>query len=102
MKNGGQQKWAHTYLFIPTALLSVFFVLMAVVSLWAQTATTGSISGGVTDPSAAVIAGVPVTLKNLDTGSSTSTTTYERGTFNLSLRQPKQYSVTSNAAGLQA
>jgi len=102
MKNGGQQKWAHTYLFIPTALLSVFFVLMAVVSLWAQTATTGSISGGVTDPSAAVIAGVPVTLKNLDTGSSTSTTTNEQGSFSFSLLQPGHYSVTTNTAGFQA
>src|SRR5579871_6040393 len=102
MKNGGQQKWAHTYLFIPTALLSVFFVLMAVVSLWAQTATTGSISGGVTDPSAAVIAGVPVTLKNLDTGSSTSTTTNEQGSFSFSLLQPVHYSVTTNTAGFQA
>src|SRR6201987_5581522 len=102
MNHGGQQKWADTCLFIPTALLSVFFVLMAVVSLWAQTATTGSISGVVTDPSAAVIAGVPVTLKNLDTGSSTSTTTNEQGSFSFSLLQPGHYSVTTNTAGFQA
>jgi hypothetical protein len=102
MKDGGQQKWADTCLFIPTPLLSVFFVLMAVVSLWAQTATTGNISGVVTDPSAAVIAGVPVTLKNLDTGSSSSTTTNEQGSFGFSLLQPGHYSVTTNAAGFQA
>src|SRR5579859_23874 len=102
MKDGGQQKWADTCLFIPTPLLSVFVVLMAVVSLWAQTATTGNISGVVTDPSAAVIAGVPVTLKNLDTGSSTSTTTNEQGSFSFSLLQPGRYSVTANTAGFQA
>jgi len=101
MKDGGQQKWADTCLFTPTPLLSVFFVLMAVVTLWAQTATTGNISGVVTDPSAAVIAGVPVTLKNLDTGSSTSTTTNEQGSFSFSLLQPGHYSVTTNAAGFQ-
>jgi Carboxypeptidase regulatory-like domain len=102
MKDGGQQKWAHTCLFIPIPLLSVVFVLMAVVSLWAQTATTGNISGVVTDPSAAVISGVPVTLKNLDTGSSISTTTNEQGSFGFSLLQPGHYSVTTNAAGFQA
>jgi len=102
MKDGGQQKWADTCLFIPTPLLSVFFVLMAVVSLGAQTATTGNISGVVTDPSAAVIAGVPVTLKNLDTGSSTSTTTNEQGSFSFSLLQPGHYSVTTNTAGFRA
>jgi hypothetical protein len=102
MKNGGQQKWADTRLFIPTPLLSIFFVLMAVVSLWAQTATTGNISGLVTDPSAAVIAGVPVTLKNLDTGSSTSTTTNAQGSFSFSLLQPGHYSVAANTAGFQA
>src|SRR5579864_7207432 len=102
MKNGGQQKWTDTCLFMLTPLLSVFVVLMAVVGLGAQTATTGNISGVVRDPSAAVIAGVPVTLKNLDTGNSTSTTTNEQGSFSFSLLQPGHYSVTTNTAGFQA
>jgi len=41
----------------------------------AQTSTTGEIAGVVTDPTAAVVPGVSVTLQNLDTGSSNSATT---------------------------
>jgi hypothetical protein len=102
VKDGGPQKWSNTSSFIPTSLLSVFVVLMAVASLWAQTATTGNIAGIVTDPSTAVVAGVPITLKNVDTGSSTSTTTNAQGSYNFSLLQPGHYSVTTSAAGFQA
>ena len=101
MKDSCQQNWANTRLFKSVALLSVLFALMTVASVWAQTATTGSISGVVTDPSAAVLAGVPVTLSNVDTNSSTSTTTNEQGSYSFSLLQPGGYSVTTNVAGFQ-
>jgi hypothetical protein len=101
MKDSCQQKWVKTRLFKSVALLSVLFALMTVASVWGQTATTGSISGVVTDPSAAVLAGVPVTLNNVDTNSSTSTTTSELGSYSFSLLQPGGYSVTTNVAGFQ-
>ena len=82
-------------------MLLLLVVLMAAVSGDAQTSTTGDIAGAVTDPSAAVVTGVPMTLKNVDTGSSTSTTTNAQGSYNFSLLPPGNYLVVVNAVGFQ-
>src|SRR5579863_7716526 len=87
--------------FVQTHLMLLLVVLMAVVSVGAQTSTTGNIAGVVTDPTAAVVSGAPITLKNVDTGSSTSTTTTGQGSYNFSLLQPGNYSVSANVAGFQ-
>jgi hypothetical protein len=100
MKGDGPQTWTVVFLFAPIALL-VVFMITAVASLFGQTATTGDIAGVVTDPTAAVVTGVPITLKNVDTGSSTSTTTNAQGSYNFSLLQPGKYSVSANVAGFQ-
>src|SRR5579862_9079461 len=100
MKDGGQQTWSAVFLCTPMALLIVF-MMTAVASLFAQTSTTGDIAGVVTDPTAAVVTGVPITLKNVDTGSSTSTTTNTQGSYNFSFLQPGKYSVSVNATGFQ-
>ncbi len=100
MKGDGPQTWTVVFLFAPIALL-VVFMMTAVASLFGQTATTGDIAGVVTDPTAAVVTGVPITLKNVDTGSSTSTTTNAQGSYNFSLLQPGKYSVSANVAGFQ-
>jgi hypothetical protein len=76
-------------------------VLMAAIRVGAQTSTTGDIAGLVTDPAAAVVSGAPITLKNVDTGSLTSTTTNGQGLYNFSFLQPGKYSVSANAAGFQ-
>jgi hypothetical protein len=77
----------------------VLFVVSAVASLGAQTATTGDIAGVVTDPTAAVLSGVVVTLTNLDTGSSTSTTTNSQGSYNFVFLQPGNYSIIASGTG---
>jgi hypothetical protein len=100
MKDGGQETWSAVFLCTSMALLIVF-MMTAVASLFAQTSTTGDIAGVVTDPTAAIVTGVPITLKNLDTGSSTSTTTNTQGAYNFSFLQPGKYSVSVNAAGFQ-
>src|SRR5580700_3450508 len=100
MKGDGPQTWSAVFLFAPIALL-VVFMMTAVASLFGQTATTGDIAGVVTDPSAAVVTGVPMTLKNVDTGSSTSTTTNAQGSYNFSLLPPGNYLVVVNAVGFQ-
>src|SRR5580700_3239003 len=100
MKGDGPQTWTVVFLFAPIALL-VVFMITAVASLFGQTATTGDIAGVVTDPTAAVVTGAPITLKNVDTGSSTSTTTNTQGSYNFSLLQPGNYSVSANVAGFQ-
>jgi hypothetical protein len=99
MKDGDRQLRSNT--FAQTHLLLLLVVLMAVLRVGAQTSTTGDIAGVVTDPTAAVVPGAPITLKNVDTGSSTSTTTDAQGSFNFSLLRPGKYSVSANAAGFQ-
>src|SRR5258708_10880490 len=47
------------------------------------------------------MSGVSVTLKNVDTGSSNSTTTNSQGSYNFPFLQPGNYSVSANAAGFQ-
>jgi Carboxypeptidase regulatory-like domain len=74
---------------------------VAVANLHAQTSTTGDIVGVVTDPTAAVVPGVSVTLQNLDTGSSTSTTSSSQGAYNFPLVQPGNYSIAAGGAGFQ-
>jgi len=85
------------------AFIALMFVLagMTVATLHAQTATTGDVTGVVTDPTAAVVSGVSVTLKNLDTGSSTSRATDSQGSYNFALLQPGNYSVSASAPGFQ-
>jgi Carboxypeptidase regulatory-like domain len=99
MKNGHRQGRSNT--FAQTHLVLLMVVLMAAVRVGAQTSTTGDIAGVVTDPTAAVVFGVPIILKNVDTGSSTSTTTNGQGSYNFSLLQPGNYSVSANVAGFQ-
>ena len=98
--HGDQQKWSTIYSYTLAVFVFVFLV-MTVSSLWAQTSTTGAIAGVVTDPSAAVLPGVSVMLKNIDTGSSASTTSNAQGSYNFPLLQPGHYSVSATAAGFQ-
>lgn len=99
MKDGGRQQRSNS--FAQTHLVLLLVVLMAAVNVGAQTSTTGDIAGVVTDPTAAVISGASIILKNVNTGSSTSTITNEQGSYNFSLLQPGTYSVSANVAGFQ-
>jgi len=100
MKDGNQQRRSITRLCASTAFIVVLMVT-AVASMGAQTSTTGDIAGVVTDPTAAVVPGVSVTLQNLDTGSSTSTTSSSQGAYNFPLVQPGNYSIAASGAGFQ-
>jgi hypothetical protein len=99
MKDGDRQQRSN--IFSQTYLMLLLVVLMAAVRVGAQTSTTGDITGLVTDPTAAVVSGAPVALKNVDTGRSTSTTTNAQGSYNFSLLQPGNYSVSANVPGFQ-
>ena len=99
MKDGDRQQRSNTL--TRTYLMLLLAVLMAAIRVGAQTSTTGDIAGVVTDPTAAVVFGAPITLKNVDTGSSTSTTTNAQGSYNFFFLQPGNYSVSVNVAGFQ-
>ncbi|HEX4001314.1 MAG TPA: TonB-dependent receptor [Candidatus Acidoferrales bacterium] len=67
----------------------------------AQTGGTGALTGTVTDPSGAVIAGATVTATDAGTGQARSTTTDANGSFKFSLLNPGNYSVKFSAAGFK-
>src|SRR4051812_3531987 len=61
----------------------------------------GSISGTVRDTSGAVLPGVKVTLSNVDTGVTSSTTTGSEGQYTFSPIKIGHYSVSATASGFR-
>ena len=82
------------------ARIVLVFVLLATVSLWAQT-FRGTILGTVTDPSGAVVAGAKVTAKNVGTGLERSTETSADGSYALPELPIGTYTVTVTLSGFQ-
>lgn len=72
--------------------------VLACSALFGQ-APTGQISGSVTDPSGAVIAGAEVTAANEATNIRRTTTTNEDGIFNLPALPPGIYTLQIDAKG---
>ncbi|MDR3749681.1 MAG: carboxypeptidase regulatory-like domain-containing protein [Acidobacteriota bacterium] len=68
-------------------------------SLMAQSLTTGEVAGTITDPSHAVVANAPVTLKSVDTGATHQTTTTSTGYYRFSQLRPGNYQVTVKQPG---
>jgi outer membrane receptor protein involved in Fe transport len=86
-----------------TAVLFFFIAIFISASpALAQSASTGALSGTVTDPSGGVIAGATVTATNLATGQSRTGTTDSNGTYKLSLLPPGNYSMKFSATGFKA
>jgi hypothetical protein len=83
-----------------------FLVCLAVLCLFAspalpQSATTGGLTGTVTDPSGGVIAGATVTATSLATGQERSVTTDASGTYKFSLLAAGNYSLKFTASGFK-
>jgi Carboxypeptidase regulatory-like domain len=84
------------------ALLVCLVALFICVSpVMAQSATTGALTGTVTDPSGAVISGATVTATSLATGQSRDATTDSSGLYRLSQLPPGNYSVKFSASGFK-
>src|ERR1700728_1245571 len=84
----------------------VFLVCLAVLFLFAspalpQSATTGGLTGTVTDPSGGVIASATVTATSLATGQERSVTTDASGTYKFSLLSAGNYSLKFSASGFK-
>ena len=81
----------------------LFFVSLVVLALstvaFAQSTTTGSIGGVVTNPAKEVVPGAAVTVKNVGTNKEDSATTDDTGRFKVANLQPGVYSVTVNSTG---
>ena len=75
-------------------------VALMATGVWAQE-TTGAITGRVTDPSGAVVAGAMVTAKDVDRGATWKTDTNAQGTYNLPRLPVGKYEVRVEATGFQ-
>lgn len=82
------------------AVSAVFVLALALTSL-AQSIVTGAVSGTVTDPSGAAVAGATVTIDNLATGETSSGTTTDTGGYLFSLLKPGSYTVTVQHEGFK-
>src|SRR5215813_3370291 len=77
-------------------------VFVALTSLTAFGQVTSSLSGTVTDPTGAVVAGATVTVKNAASGSEFKTVTSNQGTFNVPSLGAGKYVVVVTASGFKS
>jgi hypothetical protein len=82
-------------------LVSFALLILSTSSALAQTASTGAMTGIVTDPSGAVISGATVTATNLATGQARTETTDASGAYKFSLMPPGAYSVKFSVQGFK-
>ena len=82
------------------AIASIFFLLAA--NLGAQTASTGALTGTVTDASGAAIPNVTITAISADSGASRRATTGSDGSYSLALLPLGNYSVKFEAVGFNS
>jgi carboxypeptidase family protein len=84
-------------------IVKLSFVCLLVLALsavaLAQSTTTGSIGGVVSNPNKEVVPGAAVTVKNVGTNKEDTATTDDTGRFKVSNLQPGNYSVTVNSSG---
>ena len=85
--------------FTGTCLVALVFGLAAAA---AAQETTGTITGTATDQTGAVLPGVTVTVKHVQTGRSQDVVTNASGNYTAPLLQPGEYEVTFTLSGFQA
>src|SRR4030081_2766641 len=82
------------------AILGFLFLTLLAAPLGARAqATTGTISGTVTDESKAVLPGVTVVVRNIETGATRTLVTDERGGFRALSLPPGLYSASADLFG---
>src|SRR5437773_8637342 len=79
------------------ALLFVIFALLPAMAL--AKATTGTISGAVTDESKAILPGVSIQVKNVETGATRTLVTDANGRYRALNLAPGTYAVTAELQG---
>lgn len=84
--------------FVVSLALALFLVPHV---LYAQSASTGTVEGVVTDPSTAAVVGASVTLVDSGTGISRSATTNDSGRYFFANVVPGKYSVTISKSGFR-
>jgi hypothetical protein len=82
------------------ALLLVFMTLSTTFA-FSQATSTGTVTGVVTDPSGAVVAGATITLTDTTVGTKRATVTNEHGQYVLINVPPATYNISSTMAGFE-
>lgn len=80
------------------ACLALTAMLGASLAFGQAQSATADLAGTVVDPNGAVVAGATVTVRNLGTGISRTTTTGDDGTYRLLTLPPGEYELTTEAA----
>ena len=88
-----------TFALLASVMLAL--VTLCPASLHAQSASTGTVAGQVTDPSDAAVAGATVTLTDKATNTSRSSTTNDAGRYLFVDVTPAVYSITVNKTGFR-
>src|ERR1700732_4752262 len=83
------------------AALLCFFALSAAPALLAQSSSSGTVSGTVTDSSGAVVADATVTLTDTANNSTRPATTSDKGFYVFSYVNPSTYNVTITKTGFK-
>jgi Carboxypeptidase regulatory-like domain/TonB dependent receptor len=81
--------------------LLIVGLAMFMAQVAAQAQTTGSLSGTITDPSNAVVAGATVTVTSITTGAERVAVANSSGTFDFQALLPGTYNVAVEAAGFK-
>jgi len=85
-----------------TRTLAVLLLALGVAAGAAAQETTGTITGVAKDASGAVLPGVTVTIKSVQTGGTQEFVTNENGLYTAPLLQPGEYEVTFSLSGFQS
>src|ERR1044072_7710450 len=92
----GKQKMKNVFKFIALSALLMSFALFAG-SVFAQTSTTGSIEGSVTDSAGAAVPGISVKVSSPNLISAQTATKDQSGRYRVLNLPPGKYSVTVEA-----
>jgi hypothetical protein len=87
--------------FVRSGLLLALALSLTAVVVRAQNSVTGEIKGTVTDSSGAVVAGASVSIKNMQTGLVTPTTSNQDGLFDVPFLAPGNYTITFSKQGFR-
>ncbi|HUK46459.1 MAG TPA: TonB-dependent receptor [Terriglobales bacterium] len=87
--------------FVRSFVVSLAILIACTTPVWAQSGTTGALTGTVTDPSNAVISGATVAADNKATGQERTTVTDVSGVYKFSQLPPGDYSVKFSASGFK-
>ncbi len=82
-------------------MMVLLLFAFATTTLFAQSIVSGDVNGTITDPSGAVVPGATVTLKNMDTNTTQTTTTNGTGAYRFAFLKPGTYQVSVNQSGFQ-